>query len=415
MTDTFTQNLSPLDPASPHQKKVRRHRWLRRIGWMLLIIVALLGIARLLMPSAIRSYVNHTLDRNPLYDGSIGGISVHLYRGAYSIEDVELIKTTGNVPVPLFKAKRVDLSIEWAALWHGSLVGRVSVDQPQLNFVDGEEKADSQTPGGLGGGSDEAAGGTARGGDLAAASSAPWLGMIRDLFPFKINSARVNGGSVHFRSYSGDVPVDIYISQLDAQLDNLTNIRDETTPLITTATATGLAMDQARFEYQMKIDPFSYHPTFTLVTRLIGLDVTKLNEFARRYGNADFEKGWFDLVVELDATEGQLRGYVKPLFRDLSIIGEQDLKEDDPIGVFWEAILGVTAEVLENQPRNQLGTLIPFRGDVAGPRPDVFVTIGNVLRNAFIRAYLPKLQGRQQVEGMQFEPASLDEPATLTK
>ena len=54
-----------------------------------------------------------------------------------------------------------------------------------------------------------------------------------------------------------------------------------------------------------------------------------------------------------------------------------------------------------------------FTGDVTGPQPDIIVTIGNVLRNAFIRAYLPKLQHGQRIEGMQFQPPSLDEPATL--
>jgi len=36
-----------------------------------------------------------------------------------------------------------------------------------------------------------------------------WLEMIRDLFPFKINSAIVQDGSVHFRTYQGQQPVDV--------------------------------------------------------------------------------------------------------------------------------------------------------------------------------------------------------------
>jgi len=35
---------------------------------------------------------------------------------------------------------------------------------------------------------------------------------------------------------------------------------------------------------------------------------------------------------------------------------------------------------------------------------DVLATIGNVLRNAFLRAYLPRLEnGPQATEGLQFE------------
>ena len=75
--------------------------------------------------------------------------------------------------------------------------------------------------------------------------------------------------------------MDVYLSHLDATIDNLTNINDEVTPLVTTVNARALAMEQARFDYQMKLDPFSYRPTFHMATRLIGLDLTKTNNVAR--------------------------------------------------------------------------------------------------------------------------------------
>src|SRR6185369_12859262 len=100
------------------------------------------------------------------------------------------------------------------------------------------------------------------------------------------------------------------------------------------------------------------------------------------------KRGWFDLVIEVDAKEGQVAGYVKPLFRNLKLFSlRQDIKEDDVPRFFWQAILGVAAAVFKNQPRDQFGTLIPFRGDASAPNTDVLATIGNVLRNAFIRAY----------------------------
>jgi hypothetical protein len=63
--------------------------------------------------------VNRTIDQSPLYDGEIGDIDVHLWRGAYAIRDIRLDKTTGSVPVPLFACRRVDLAIQWDALLAG--------------------------------------------------------------------------------------------------------------------------------------------------------------------------------------------------------------------------------------------------------------------------------------------------------
>jgi hypothetical protein len=67
----------------------------------------------------------------------------------------------------------------------------------------------------------------------------------------------------------------------------------------------------------------------------------------------------------------------------------------------------VTTAVLENPSRDQFGTLIPFSGDLSGTTTaDIFATVGNVLRNAFVRAYLPRLEpGPQMPYGIEFEAA----------
>jgi hypothetical protein len=177
-------------PAMGHIRHKRRHIW-RGLGIFVLVLAVLLVIGRLLLPGFLQDYVNRTLDYSPLYDGSIGQVRVHLWRGAYSIEDVRINKTTGDVPVPFFAAKRVDFALEWKALRHRRLVGRVLMEQPEINLVDAPSDEGDQT-----------------------GSGGPWLEMIRDLFPFKINSAIIKNGSIHFRAYQLAKPVDVYISEV---------------------------------------------------------------------------------------------------------------------------------------------------------------------------------------------------------
>jgi len=371
-------------PDSPgHAGRHRRHGW-RTTAVILVVLTVLLCIGRAILPWVVRDYVNRTLDRNQLYSGKIGNLRIQLVRGAYSIEDISISKTTGNVPVPFFAARRVDFSIQWNALLSRRAVGQVTMEQPELNFVDAPTESESQT-----------------------GADAPWLQIIRDLFPFKINSAVVKNGSIHFRAFQTDKPVDVYLSDVQATIDNLTNIRDETEPLVSTVQATALAMDHAKFEYKMAFDPFSYRPTFHMAARLIGLDVTKINDLALAYGKFDFKRGWFDFVIESQAQEGLLNGYAKPLFRDLKIFSlTQDLKDDTVLQFFWQALVGAMTAVLSNQSRDQFGTLIPFSGDLTGvTTTDILATVGNILRNAFVRAYLPRLEsGQEAVKGLMFEP-----------
>lgn len=368
----------------------KRHRRRRRLGFVLVVLALVGGFARAMLPWAVRDYVNRTLDRNPLYAGNIGEVQIHLWRGAYSIHDVRISKTTGNVPVPFFAAKRVDFAVQWNALLHGKVVGRVLMEQPDINFVDAPSEGEVQT--GAGG---------------------PWLQMIGDLFPFKINRAVVKEGSIHFRTYKAEKPVDVYLSQVEASVDNLGNIRDETNPLVSTVQATVLVMDQAKFEYKMTLDPFSYRPTFHMATRLLGLDVTKINDLARTYGKFDFKRGWFDLILEVDAKEGQLTGYAKPLFRNLKVFSlAEDIKEDNVLEFFWQALVGATTGLFKNQSRDQFGTLIPFSSDLSGATTlDLLATVANLLRNAFVRAYLPRLEGGEQsVGGLTFAPTGYYDP-----
>src|SRR5262249_34669882 len=155
-TDSPSRNPGPV---------AKKRHWWRAIGIILLAIAALFGAARLLLPSQLRDYVNRTLDRNHLYEGRIGNVEVHLLRGAYSIHDVKISQRTGNVPVPLLAAKQVDFSVQWDALIHGRIVGQFVMQEPELNFVAGSDQNEAQTGAG-----------------------APWLQVIRDLFPIKINS-----------------------------------------------------------------------------------------------------------------------------------------------------------------------------------------------------------------------------------
>jgi hypothetical protein len=359
------------------------------------VILALVGVARALLPSQVRRYVNRTFDRNLLYEGRIGHVEIHLCRGAYSIHDIKISQRTGNVPVPLLAARRIDFSIEWKALIHGRVVGKFVMQEPELNFVAGSGESEAQT--GAGG---------------------PWLQMIRDLFPFKINSALIQEGSVHFRAFQSQKPVDVYLTHVNASIDDLSNVEDQTNPLVTKVRASAVAMDQAKLECKMTLDPFSYRPTFHMAVRLLGLDVTKLNDLALSYGKFDFKRGWFDLVIEADSREGQITGYVKPLFRNLKVFSlSEDISEDNVLQFFWQALMGGLTTALKNFPRDQFGTLIPFTADTSGTTTDTLATVGNILRNAFVRAYLPSLEtdeAEAAAQGFNFEAPSFTEELSST-
>jgi hypothetical protein len=88
--------------------------------------------------------------------------------------------------------------------------------------------------------------------------------------------------------------------------------------------------------------------------------------------------------------EGKFRGYVKPIMKDLDVLGAED-RDDNLFQKMWEGLVGGAGQVLKNQPEDQVATKIPFEGDLSKPDADVWTTVVNVLQNAFVHAIQPSI------------------------
>jgi hypothetical protein len=259
----------------------KRGRWFWALG---ALVAALVGL-RLAVPTLIQRYVNRTLDRIPEYDGRIGDVDLHLWRGAYSIEDVSLVKTTGKVPVPLFAARNVDFSMEWKALWHGKLVGEIVLEEPQINFVSGP--SDAQTQAGV---------------------DASWIERVKELFPVKLNRVEVHHGTIHYRDFHSSPKVDMLMKQVEGVATNLTNhpMPDELLPAY--IFATGVPPGHGTFQVESRMDPLAAQPTFKINAEMKDVALPSLNDFLRAYGSIDAEAGTISIYTEIAAADGRSRG-----------------------------------------------------------------------------------------------------------
>ena len=320
-----------------------------RIGQIVLALILLLIAVRIALPYIVKDYVNKTLSEIPEYSGRVGDVDIRLFRGAYIIEDAALVKTGGKVPVPFFSAKKIDLSVQWGALFEGSLVGEIELDSPKINFVAGPSKQTSQ-----------------RGVDDS------WTDKVKELFPLRINRFEIHNGEVHYRDFHRDPKVDIFLKNINADAENLTNSKDISKTLMATINAAGNAMGSGKFRLHADINPFEKSPMFNLDAELTNVDLPKLNNFIKAYGKFDVEKGTFQLYTELAASKGRFEGYIKPIFRNLQILSlEKD--SSNPLELFWEAIVGAVAGLFENKSKDQLAARIPFSGSFDNPSANIWL------------------------------------------
>ena len=357
-------------------------RWLINTwkGRITLTLVVLIAALRMAMPWLVLNYVNETLDNISGYKGHIADIDINLWRGAYKIQGIELVKTDSPVPRPLFAASTIDMSVLWSALFRGAVVAEVYMVNPEVNFVAGKEGQEAQT----GEGED-------------------WTEVIQQLVPIEIDRFETVNGSIHYYDFNSDPKVDVYLSNVDALIRNLNNSGGEGKERLAKLKAHALAMNHADVNLNFNVDPFAKKPDFDFDLRLLQLQMARVREYLKAYGPFDADSGTLDLVVEMAAKSGAVDGYIKPIFKDLNILSwkkdvEQD--KDNPFRVVLEAVSGFFAGLLENQPKDQFATRVPISGRLDDPSVGILPALGNILKNAFIEAFTPTLeQSVQPPEG----------------
>ncbi|HET6430630.1 DUF748 domain-containing protein [Dyella sp.] len=344
----------------------------RRPLFVALAVLAALLVIRALLPYAVRHYLNARMDRMGDYHGHIDDIDIHLWRGAYSIDDLRIAKVSGKLPVPLLQAPHTEIALSWRALSHGVLRGKIDFRQPVVNFVDGRGEGDSQSGKGV-----------------------DWRAKLRLLTPIRLDELTVHGGTVTFRSFVATPRVDLKMTEVEATASNLTNIDRRGGSRVARLRASARLLGDARLQTQASFDPLSHFGDFAYQLQVTGVDLTRANDLARAYAGLDFAGGHGDFTMELQARDGALEGYAKPLFKDLQIFSwQQDVQQQhkNPIKLAWEALAQGVTSLFKNHAKDQFATRVPIRGRIDDRELGAVQAILGVLRNAFVQAYTPKLE-----------------------
>jgi hypothetical protein len=121
----------------------RRKKWLWVPAAVILIAVILTCV---FAPFIIKHYLNHRVFRDMgNYTGRVNDVDVNVLRGSYVLRDLVLWRKEGNLDVPFFKVKGFYISISWEALWHGSLLASVVLEEGELNFLDARKPEERQS------------------------------------------------------------------------------------------------------------------------------------------------------------------------------------------------------------------------------------------------------------------------------
>ncbi|MBC7829661.1 MAG: DUF748 domain-containing protein [Chitinophagaceae bacterium] len=351
-------------------KRSKKFQLKRRYKIIIGIIAALI-IFRLFLPEIVLRYANNTLAEIPGYYGHIEDIDISLYRGAYQIDSIYIDKkdSVSGKQTDFFRASMIDLSIEWKALFKGSLVGELIINSPKLYFTKNKTEID----------------------DIKK-DTADFRKVLKDLMPLRVNRFEVNNGSVHYIDATARPKVDIALRKSYILAQNLTNAIDNKTKLPSSVIARAQAYG-GTVSFNMKLNALAERATFDLNAEVKNTNLVLLNDFLKAYANVDVNKGTFGLYTEFAALNGKYKGYVKPVIKDLDVFGPED-RSDNFFHKVWEGLVGGAGKILKNQKKDQIATRVPIEGDFGGAQTDITEMIWELLRNAFIQALMPSIDNQ---------------------
>lgn len=341
---------------------------------ILLGVALLLLVLHLALPYLVLNYLNDKMADMGDYRGQVEDVDIAWWRGAYRVEGLLIEKKDKRVAAPLLSAPGIDIAVSWGALLRErEVVGELVFEEPKLNFVDGGDKGESQTGEGV-----------------------DWREQLEAMIPITLHQVRIVDGQIAFRNFTTDPPVNVYASDVDASVQNLTTTPPQGSDgRVARLDGTAKLFNQAPLEARATFDPLSDWENFKLELRVTNVQLTKLNDFSQAYAKFDFKEGTGDLVLEAEATDSQLSGYIKPLLRDVQVFDyEQDIanKEKGLLRGIWEAVVGTTEDLLKNKEENQFATRVELSGSIKDADVSPFQAFIAVLRNGFIEAFSARFE-----------------------
>lgn len=202
----------------------------------------------------------------------------------------------------------------------------------------------------------------------------------------RMDKAVISASELGFVNRSKDPAYRVYLSQLDGLISDLGNH------------ASGA---RARFDLRGRFvgsgdtrltgsfRESTASPDFDLDLKIENTDMTRMNDLLRAYGKFDVVAGSFSFYSELKARDGNLDGYVKPLFKGMKVYDKRQDRDKTLFRKLYEMLVGGVAGLLKNHERKEVATVANVSGRIDGPRTSGWQIALRLIENAFFRSILP--------------------------
>ena len=205
-------------------------------------------------------------------------------------------------------------------------------------------------------------------------------------FLYRVENLRVTG-IVGIVNTETDPQYRLFLDPFDLRINQLSNdIRLGTT----TAELSGMFMGSGRTSASAALRPEETDPEFYLDLTIEETHMPAMNDLLMAYGGFDVTEGQFSLVMEIRVEDQRVDGYVEPFLKDMTVLDPDEDK--DFAQQFYEGVVDALSILLENIPRDEVATRAYITGELDDPEVSTWEIVGNLIRNAFFEAIIPRFE-----------------------
>ena len=205
----------------------------------------------------------------------------------------------------------------------------------------------------------------------------------------KIAQLRITRGTLGYVNKMTSPPYRVFVTDADVTLTNLSNQKTEG---VATAKLQGKFMGTGSTVVDGKFQAERSGPAFDLSIRITDVSMPSMNDVFRAYGNFDVAAGEFSFFSEMAVHDGAITGYVKPLFKDITVYDPEKDKDKTFTHKVYERVVGGVAKILKNRSREEVATRADISGRLDNPNVKPSEVIIRLIQNAFFKAILPGLE-----------------------
>jgi hypothetical protein len=202
----------------------------------------------------------------------------------------------------------------------------------------------------------------------------------------RLDKALISASEIGFVNHAKDPAYRVYVSRLEGSVSDLGN-RASGARARFDVRGRFLASGETRLTGSFREGAAS--PDFDLNLRIEGTDMTRMNDLLRAYGKFDVVAGSFSFYSELKARDGNLEGYVKPLFKGMKVYDRRQDRDKTLFRQLYEMLVGGVAGLLKNRERKEVATVATVSGRLDEPHTSGWQIAMRLIGNAFFRSILP--------------------------